>query len=141
MGLLDSVSAWFKKPKADKLYFTIGPVRIIAPRRRGLMAFILLDNQEVDVVVSAQSAALNPAPLDGAPQFSVTDPEILALTVDGNKATITATGKLGVAQLHVTADADLGEGVKTLEGVLDFEVKAGEAVSLSISPGAPRPKP
>lgn len=44
----------------------------------------------------------------------------------------------GACQISVSADADLGEGIKTLTGVLDLEIVSGEAVSLNIIAGTPR---
>jgi hypothetical protein len=38
----------------------------------------------------------------------------------------------------VSADADLGDGIRTLTGTLDLEIVSGEAVSLGIIAGAPR---
>lgn len=40
---------------------------------------------------------------------------------------VSFTGKAGVAQVKISADADLGEGVKTIEGAASFETVAGEA--------------
>ena len=47
----------------------------------------------------------------------------------------------GAAQVNVTADAQIGEGVTEITGVLDVEVKAGQAVALNIAAGAPEEKP
>ena len=41
-------------------------------------------------------------------------------------------------QISVSADADLGDGVRTLTGFLDLEIVSGEAVSLGVIAGAPR---
>lgn len=103
---------------------------------------ILTDVQKVALAIAPKSAAGNPAPVDGAPQWSSSDETILTLTVaeDGLSAEAVTTGKLGIAQVNVTADARLGEGVETITGVLDIEVKASEAVSLDISAGTPSSK-
>jgi hypothetical protein len=54
------------------------------------------------------------------------DPAILEVTDNGDgTAKVKAVGPVGTAQVQVSADADLGEGVKTVTGVADVEVVAG----------------
>lgn len=50
---------------------------------------------------------------------------------------IAAVGPIGVGQISVRGDADLGEGVRHIAGMLDIEVIAGEAVALVIETEAP----
>lgn len=103
------------------------------------MALILADNQKVALSIAPKSVAGNPAAVDGAPSWRVSDESVLSLEVaaDGMSAVVTSTGKLGTSQVSVSADADLGEGVQTITGLLDIEVKASAAVSLDISAGTP----
>jgi hypothetical protein len=100
---------------------------------------VLTDVQKVRVAVRAVSAAGNPAVLDGVPVWSVSDDSVLSLVVGegGLFVDVFSTGKLGAAQLKVEADADLGDGVRALFGVLDFSVVASEAVNLSVEAGVP----
>jgi len=102
----------------------------------------LTDGQKVTVGVSFQSAGGNPANVDGAPSWSVSNSDVLDLTVseNGMSATISAKGPVGTSQLIVKADADLGAGLKEITGVLDIEVVAGEAAIVVITPGQPEPK-
>jgi hypothetical protein len=51
---------------------------------------------------------------------------------------VAATDKLGSVQIGVTADADFGEGVEPITGILDLEIAGGKAVSLRIIAGTPR---
>lgn len=106
------------------------------------MALILTDEQKVSLAIDPRTAAGNPAKLDGAPVWSVSDANVLALTVaeDGLSAVVTATGALGASQVSVTADADLGEGVRPIAAVLDVTVVAAEAATLAITAGAPELK-
>jgi hypothetical protein len=106
------------------------------------MSLILTDVQKVELSISPTSAAGNPAPLDGTPVWSSSDESVLAITAseDGLSAVAVTTGKLGRAQVNVSADADLGDGVKTITGVLDVEVRVSEAVSLAVSAGSPTDK-
>lgn len=103
---------------------------------------ILTDVQKVKVKVKPVTAAGNPAPVDGKPEWVVSDDTVCTLVVsdDGLEADVVTTGKLGVCQVSVKADADLGDGVREISGVLDVEVKASEAVSLSVETGVPEPK-
>lgn len=103
------------------------------------MALVLTDEQKVELVLAPKTAAGNPASLDGAPTWSVSDESVLELTVseDGLSATVAAKG-LGSAQVSVVADADLDEGeVREISGVLDLVVVAAEAATLGISAGTP----
>lgn len=103
---------------------------------------VLTDVQKVSVKLKPVTAAGNPAPVDGKVEWSVSDDSVLSLQVadDGFSAVVVTTGKLGVCQVVAKADADMGEGVKEISGVLDVEVKASEAVSLSVDAGVPEPR-
>lgn len=103
---------------------------------------VLTDIQKVEFSVSAVSAAGNPASLDGAPVWSSSDESILTLSVseDGLSCEAVTTGSLGAVQVKVVGDADLGEGVTSLFGVLDVVVVASQAVNLEIKPGVPSDK-
>lgn len=99
----------------------------------------LTDSQKVGLAIQPVDARGNPAPVDGAPQWSVSDEALLRLDValDGLSAELYAVGPLGNAQVTVAADADLGAGVTTIQGVLDVTVTGGQAVSLAIAAGVP----
>lgn len=103
------------------------------------MSLILTDVQKVSVAVSFTTKAGNPAPVDGVPQWSSSDPSILEVvpSADGLSAEVLTVGPLGLAQVSVVADADLGEGVTSITGVLDVEVKASQAVFAIVAAGAP----
>lgn len=81
----------------------------------------------------------NAAKVDGAPVWSLTDPSLgsLAVADDGMSAELTPAGAAGSCEVQVNADADLGEGVKTIVGSLPVELVAGDAVSVSIAAGSP----
>lgn len=100
---------------------------------------ILTDIQKVDLSISPKSAVGNPALVDGTPVWTVSDDSVIVLDIDddGMHAVASTTGKLGSVRISVEVDADLGEGVKTIVGLLDIQVKASEAVSLDVSAGTP----
>lgn len=104
---------------------------------------ILTDEQKVSLALDAKTAAGNPAALDDVPSWSTSAPEIVSLDVaaDGLSAVATAVGPLGLAQISVTADADLDDGeVRELTALLDIQVVAAEASTLGIAAGAPELK-
>lgn len=71
--------------------------------------------------------------------FSSSNEAVLAVVDNGDgTAKASAVGPAGSAQLIVTADADLGEGVKNITGTLDVEVVAGDAAIIVIEAGAPQ---
>jgi hypothetical protein len=77
----------------------------------------------------------NHARVDGVPVWALSDDTGLELVAapDGMTAQLRSTdGAVRTVQVQVTADADLGEGVKTLTGLADIEYVGGEAVMISI---------
>lgn len=108
------------------------------------MSLVLKDDQKCALSIVPLDAAGNPAPVDANPVWAAkgANPEILALipSEDGLSCQVVTVGPLGTAQVEVTADALIGEGVVPLVGLLDVEVVGGQAVSLSINAGAPEPR-
>lgn len=82
------------------------------------------------VTVEWKDAHGNPAKVDGPTKWESTDPAVLTVTVStGNPLIANAKAiAIGSAQIHATADADLGEGIKTVTSTIDVTVIAGEAV-------------
>ena len=103
------------------------------------MPLLLTDTQKVTLSIQPVDAKGFAAKVDGVPVWSVSDPTIGTIAVvgvTGLSATFTALLP-GVCQVNVTADADLGPGVTSISGTLDVQVEPGQAVSLSITAGAP----
>ena len=100
---------------------------------------LLTVDQKVTLTIRPVDRGGNPAPMDGVPTWSTTDPELLTLTPseDGLSCDVVTSGKLGAGQVNVTGDARLGEEVKAIGGALDVQVSAGEAVSLTVEAGVP----
>lgn len=104
-----------------------------------LKSMIITDTQQFDVAIKPLDKKGKPAQVDGTPAWASSDPSIATVeaSADGLSAVVKATDNLGAVQVSVKADADLGAGVRELIGVLDVEVVAGEAASLSIIAGTP----
>jgi hypothetical protein len=102
-------------------------------------SMLLTDTQEVDLAIKPIDKKGQAAQVDGVPVWVSSDPSVIEITpaADGLSC-LAKAGNIGSAQVSVSADADLGEGVVTITGVLDFNVVAGQAVSLSVIAGVPR---
>jgi len=103
------------------------------------MPLKLTDEQKVLLSVAPKTAAGNPAKVDGEPVWGVSDETILEVVATDDPFTveIVTKGPLGSAQVSVSVDADLGEGVRELTGTLDIDVVAAEAATVGISAGIP----
>lgn len=100
---------------------------------------VLRDNQQARVSIAIRSARGNPAVVDGTPQWSVSSAAHLEVVAeaDGMAALVRALGPSGAAQVSVHVDADLGEGVIPVTGVLDVNVLSGLAAVIEISTEPP----
>lgn len=66
-----------------------------------------------------------------------TDPTIVNVVDNGDgTSTARATGPVGTATIVVDADADLGDGVRSIQGTLEVQVVAGDAAVLNVRTGA-----
>lgn len=100
------------------------------------MLVLPVDKKGVIASVQAVDSKGNSAPIDGVPSWTSSAPSIATVTpdeADPMKAVIAPVGPIGSLQINVTADADLGTGIKTISGVLEVNVVAGEAVGFVIS--------
>ena len=107
---------------------------------RKVESMFLKATQKLPLSIQIVDKFGNPAQVDGAPKWAVTDASLadIVAAADGLSAMVTPKGPLGAFQVQVSADADLGEGVKAILGSLDVEVLAGEATAVVIAPGAPQ---
>jgi uncharacterized protein YjdB len=102
----------------------------------------LTNTQQAGLSISAVDRRGAPAQVD-AIVFSSSDETVATVTpnpLDPSKAVVKALLP-GTAQINVTADADLGDGVTPLTGTLDLTVVAGQAVALAIATGTPEEQP
>jgi hypothetical protein len=102
----------------------------------------LTDTQQVPVQIAGADKKGAPAPVQN-PTFTSSDPNVATVTqdtTDPTKATVVA-GLPGTCQIQVSADADLGDGVTTISGVLDITVVAGQAASIAVTAGTPVEQP
>ena len=93
----------------------------------------LTNEQQVQATVKPQTAAGNPAPIDGAVSYNSSNTDAASIDESG---LIIATG-VGIAQITASFDADLGEGVRTIELSGVIEVVAAEATTGVLEFGEP----
>lgn len=107
------------------------------------MAYKLPNDKMIAVKVAYVDSHGNPAEVDGNVSWESSDESIVTIEVDSGdqmQAKVFPVGPAGQAQISVTADADLGQGVREIVTTSDIDVVAGEAVSGTISPvGEPQP--
>jgi hypothetical protein len=101
----------------------------------------LTDSQQCALTIQPVDKKGQPAQVDVASaMWTSSNPDVAAVNSNGLRATVVA-GMPGMAQINVTVDADLGEGVRELSGTLDVTVVAGDAVSLGIQTEPPVEQP
>lgn len=100
------------------------------------MAYTLPDGMQVALKIAYEDAEGNAAKVDGAVEWSSANEDIAHVIVEGSDGLdVTLLGlKVGTTQITATADADLGDGTRSLITTLDVDVVAGEAVAGSITP-------
>jgi hypothetical protein len=99
----------------------------------------ITNSQKFTVSAKPVNARGGPAAIDGVPTWAVSDATILSVTPasDGLSAAVAAVGPTGTADVSVSGDADLGEGVKPIFGKLTVNVTPGAAVGFELTAGAP----
>jgi hypothetical protein len=109
------------------------------------MVDVTTDQNFPNAAVDIKNAKGESAKVDGAPVWASSDETVVTATAsaDGLSAVVNTVAP-GLGRITVTADADLGAGVKTLTIVSeDINVTLGtsqEASVLSFSLGAPADK-
>lgn len=134
--LLERVAPQWERPRIVFYCAVIDRITI----KGDLKMLLLPDSKEVDVAIKPLDKKNHPAQVDGVPVWASSDPAIASVTpaADGLSAVVKATDNLGSVQISVTADADLGEGVAPITGILDLEVIGGAAATMTIVAGTPR---
>lgn len=105
------------------------------------MALTMTTTQQATGQVQPVDSKGNAAQVEaGSVDYSIDDPDLVEVIEDPDdetKFTLKAKGKVGVGQFRVTADADLGEGVKSIETFAAIEILPAGAVGFGIQFGEP----
>ena len=103
---------------------------------------ILTATQKCALSIKVVDAKGNKAKVDGVPTWSPSDAFVdVVPSADGMSAVVSAIGddhdEGTSSQVSVTVDANLGEGVETIVGLLDVTVIASTATVVEITAGVP----
>ncbi len=102
------------------------------------MLITITNEEKVQVTLSPTTAAGNPATLDGAPVWTVTEGDAtVEVSTDGMSAFLVSGAPDTNSKITITADADLGEGVVSLEDTVDLAVVLASASVLGMVVGTP----
>jgi len=105
------------------------------------MALTMTSTQQATGQVQPVDIKGNPAQVEaGSVDFAIEDPSIAEVIEDPDdetKFTVRALGPVGVTRLNITADADLGEGVKHIETFAAIEITPAGAVGFGVTFAAP----
>jgi hypothetical protein len=100
------------------------------------MLITITNEQKVQVTLQPVTEAGNPATLDGAPVWAVTEGDAtLEVAEDGLSAFLVSGAADVNSTITVTADADLGEGVVALTDTITLAVVAASASALGLVTG------
>lgn len=102
------------------------------------MLITITNEEKIQVVLSPVTAAGNPATVDGAPTWQVTEGDAtLEVSADGLSAFLISGAPEVNSKIVVTADADLGEGVVNISDTIDLAVVQASASTLGLVAGTP----
>jgi hypothetical protein len=109
------------------------------------MALVVKDTDvpgTIDVAISFVDSKGKPAKVDGVPTWTASDSTVvdsITAAPDGMSAKIHVTDTIGVSQVTVNADVDLGTGTNNVDFVDSVSVIAGDAVAANFTFGAVTP--
>lgn len=106
------------------------------------MTNINITNEEkIHIKLAPKTKAGNPANIDGKAEYVVTEGDAtVEPDEDGLGATLISGPTAGVSKITISADADVGEGVTTIEEEVSLNVIFPMATSLGMEVGEAQPK-
>lgn len=127
-------------PKDDVLFMEFY-AKINGQKTKVDQMFLKVSDQ-LPLAVELKDKFGNAANVDGKPVWAVTDETLAGVEVseDGKSAVLKPKGLVGSLKVQVSADADLGEGVKSIVGELSVDLLPGEAVTVEIKAGEAVPQ-
>lgn len=94
--------------------------------------------QKVPLTLDIKTEAGKPATVDGKPTWEITSGgATIEPSEDGLSAFLVSEDTIGSSTWKVSADADLGAGVRTIEDGGTYNYTNAEAAALGVSVGAP----
>lgn len=104
------------------------------------MLVTITSEQKILATLTPLTAAGNPAQVDGTPTWEVVSGDATLEVSEDGMSCYLISGGVGNSQITVTADADLGEGVRNITDTIDLAVVSAEASSLGLNFGVAEPK-
>lgn len=104
------------------------------------MLVTITSEQKILATLTPLTAAGNPAQVDGTPTWEVVSGDATLEVSEDGMSCYLISGSVGNSQITVTADADLGEGVRNITDTIDLAVVSAEASSLGLNFGVAEPK-
>lgn len=98
------------------------------------------NEEKVLISIDPKTAQGNSAPIDGSVNAEVIDGDATIQTVDEKSFYVVSGPGAGISNIKVSADADMGEGVRTIEDTIEYAVTAAEATGLGLTVGTAEPK-
>ena len=119
--------------QAVKIAFTAGQVQ-----EQPFMGVSMTATQQCTLTATPEDAKGKPAPVDGVPEWQLSNPAICSIQPDptGLTALVKATA-IGTTTVTVIADADLTSGVQHIQGTFDVTVTSSQATQIFISASTP----
>lgn len=133
------------KPKPDPkptvhFDFEVGPVTL-KERQHMPLAVSITNEQKVTVTLKPVTNAGKPASLDGVPTWTVVSGDSTVVpSTDGLSASLVSSDNPGDTTYLVEADADIGEGVQTIQDTITLTVIGAQAANLGLAAGTPELK-
>jgi hypothetical protein len=101
----------------------------------------LTTEEQCRLLVTPLTPAGNPAPVEGAAQWSVAGTSCTVQSIDATSAWVISTTTIGDSTITVGCDADLGAGVVTIADTCLVHVGNPMAAQLGLAADAPVLKP
>lgn len=99
------------------------------------LTLAITNEQKIKVTLTPTTASGNPATLDGVPTWTVTSGDATVEPAEDGMSAYLVSGSVGASNIEVSADADLGEGVRRLTDVTGLNVVPAEAAGLGLIAG------
>jgi hypothetical protein len=98
---------------------------------------VLNDLEQAVLSVTPVNVKGKPAPVQN-PVWKSSDESVAVVVADADGLSAVVVAKApGTAQISITADADMSEGVSEITGTLDVKVVPSQAVGFTINTAAP----
>lgn len=107
-----------------------------------MLEITITNEQQVNVTLHPVTATGRPAPVDGAPTWTVqSGNSTVNPAADGLSADLISSDTPGDTEILVEADADLGQGIVPISDIIRLSVAGAMAANLGLVAGDPTPKP